>query len=414
MRFLFIHQNFPGQYLHVIRYLRTNPSHEIVFLTERQDRSMERVKKIVYKTTRMVSSETHHYLRDMEQGVLRGQAVAREAIKLRDQGFKPDIMIGHNAWGEILYLKDVFHDVPLLGYFEFFRHPWGGYMDFDPEYPTDFDSRTKHRTMRSIELLGLSTADWGQTASEWQKIQYPARYHDMLSVVHEGIDTDTVRADSMATITVDGMTLCAGDEIITYAARNLEPFRGFHIFMRALPEVLKRRPKAHVVMVGGDEESYSRSLSKGETYRARMLAEVGANLDLGRVHFMGWVPYDTYRRVLQVSAVHVYLTYPFVLSWSMLEAMAAECLLIASRTAPVLEVVKDRENGLLVDFFSTEEIADRIDEALDNFSRMEALRRQARATIVERFDLIGRALPAYLKLLDNVIAQQSAPAGTQI
>jgi len=162
MRFLFIHQNFPGQYRHLISHLRRNPANQIIFLTERADRAMRRVHKIVYKVARPVSDSTHSYLRQVERSVLRGQAVVREALKLKAQGFKPDIMIGHNAWGEILYLKDVYPDVPLLGYFEFFRQPWGGCLDFDPEYPPDFDSRTKLRTLGSIDLLGLNTADWAR------------------------------------------------------------------------------------------------------------------------------------------------------------------------------------------------------------------------------------------------------------
>ena len=351
MRYLFVHQNFPGQYKNLVAHLRNDPQNEIVFLTERQDRAMANVRKIVYKTARTVSRSTHHYLRQVEHAVLRGQAVARVALKLKAQGFTPDIMIGHNAWGEILYLKDVFPDVPLLGYFEFFRKPWGGCLDFDPEYPPDYDARAKLRTLGSVDLLGLNTADWGQTATEWQRSQHPARYHDMVSVVHEGIDTGSVKPDRDAKLLVDGITLGCNDEVITYAARNLEPYRGFHIFMRALPAILKRRPKAHVLIVGGDQVSYGRLPPRGETYRSLMLKEVGKSLDMKRVHFIGWTPYDEYLKALQVSSAHVYLTYPFVLSWSMLEAMASGCMVIGSRTAPVQEVIRDGANGRLVEFF---------------------------------------------------------------
>ena len=404
MRYLFVHQNFPGQYKNLVAHLRNDPQNEIVFLTERQDRAMANVRKIVYKTARAVSRSTHHYLRQVEHAVLRGQAVARVALKLKAQGFTPDIMIGHNAWGEILYLKDVFPDVPLLGYFEFFRKPWGGCLDFDPEYPPDYDARAKLRTLGSVDLLGLNTADWGQTATEWQRSQHPARYHDMISVVHEGIDTDAVKPYHEAKLVIDDITLSRSDEVITYVARNLEPYRGFHIFMRALPAILKRRPKAHVVIVGGDEVSYGRLPPKSETYRSVMLKEISKGLDMKRAHFMGWIPYDEYLKVLQVSSVHVYLTYPFVLSWSMLEAMAAECLIIGSATAPVQEVIKDQENGLLVDFFSTEQIADRIDEALDHPDRMTGIRKRARAAIVERYDLKRITLPQQLRLVSGVMS----------
>ena len=286
MRYLFIHQNFPGQYRHVVAHLRNHPANEVVFLTEREDRAMAKVRKIVYKTARPVSPNTHHYLRQAEHAVLRGQAVARVALELRRQGFVPDIMIGHNAWGEILYLKDVFPDVPLLGYFEFFRKPWGGCLDFDPEFPPDFDMRAKLRTLGSVDLLGLNAADWGQTATEWQRSQHPAQYHGSITAIHEGIDTDAARADPAATLTVDGITLTRSDEVITYIARNLEPYRGFHTFMRALPLILKRRPKAHVVIVGGDEVSYGKLPAKGETWRSLLLKEVGSGLDMQRVHLL--------------------------------------------------------------------------------------------------------------------------------
>jgi glycosyltransferase involved in cell wall biosynthesis len=401
MRYLFVHQNFPGQYKHLVAHLRSDPMNEVVFLTEREDRSMANVKKIVYKTARSVSKETHHYLRQVEHAILRGQAVARVALALKKQGFLPDIMIGHNAWGEILYLKDVFPDVPLLGYFEFFRKPWGGCLDFDPEFPADDESRAKIRTLGSIDLLGLNTADWGQTPTEWQRSQHPAEYQKKITVVHEGIDTDVVKPDANATLNVDGITLSRKDEVITYVARNLEPYRGFHIFMRALPAILKRRPKAQVVIVGGDDVSYGRLLAKGETYRGLMLREVGSRLDMQRVHFMGWLPYEQYLKVLQVSSVHVYLTYPFVLSWSMLEAMAAGCLIVGSATAPVKEVIKDGQNGLLADFFSCEQIAKTIDSALQQPELAAQLRASARLRVVEHFDLKRKALPAQIKLIGH-------------
>ena len=402
MKYLFVHQNFPGQYKNLVAHLRNDPQNEVVFLTERQDRAMANVRKIVYKTTRAVSRSTHQYLRQIEHAVLRGQAVARVALKLKSAGFVPDIMMGHNAWGEILYLKDVFPDVPLLGYFEFFRKPWGGCLDFDPEYPPDYDSRAKLRTLGSVDLLGLNATDWGQTATQWQRSQHPARHRDMISVVHEGIDTDLIKPDRDANLEVDGITLSHHDEVITYTARNLEPYRGFHTFMRALPAILKRRPQAHIVIVGGDEVSYGRLPPKGETYRGMMLKEVGKGMDMKRVHFMGWIPYDEYLKVLQVSSAHVYLTYPFVLSWSMLEAMAAECLVIGSATAPVKEVIQDYRNGLLVDFFSPQQIAEKIDEALDHTDRMAEVRARARATIVESYDLKRKALPTYLRLISNL------------
>jgi len=200
----------------------------------------------------------------------------------------------------------------------------------------------------------------------------------------------------------DGRVISKDVELITYVSRNLEPYRGFHTVMRALPEILRRRPKAQVLMLGGDDVSYGRRLPAGETYRQKMLAEVP--VDPARVHFLGRISYDGFVGVLRASAVHIYLTYPFVLSWSMLEAMSCGCLVIGSATPPVQEVIRDRENGLLVDFFSTQQIADRVEEVLDHPNRMQALRDAARQTIVERYDLRRVCLPQLADLLNRLVA----------
>ena len=173
--------------------------------------------------------------------------------------------------------------------------------------------------------------------------------------------------------------------------------------MRAIPEIQKRRPKARIVIVGGDEVSYSPRLPPGETYRQRMLRELDGRIDLCRVDFTGKIPYGDYLRLLQRSSVHVYLTYPFVLSWSLLEAMAAGCLVVGSRTPPVQEVIEDGRNGLLTDFFSPEAIAQRIEEALKRPEEQQALRNNARKTVLERYDLKRICLPAQVKLVEKLL-----------
>jgi len=310
------------------------------------------------------------------------------------------MILGHNAWGETLYLKDVFPDAPLLACFEFYYGASGRDVSFDPEFPDSLNARLRLRTLNAVNLMGLDAADLGHTATEWQHSTYPPRYRDMISVAHEGIDTGRVKPDRDAKLILpDGRTLTREDEIVTYVARNLEPYRGFHVFMRALPEIQRRRPGAHVVIVGGDDVSYGRAPANGRTWRQVMLAEVGSMLDLSRVHFLGRVPYDRYLKVLQVSSAHVYLTYPFVLSWSMLEAMAAGGVVVGSATPPVKEVIRDGENGLLADFFDTEAIAEKVESVLADPQRMEALRASARQTIVEKYDRATVCLPRQLRLI---------------
>jgi glycosyltransferase involved in cell wall biosynthesis len=415
MKILFVHQNFPGQYLHLARYLGSRADCQVVFITQRQDGELPGVRKIVYKPRRTISPQVHHYLRDAEAAVLNAQEVTRIAMDLRQAGFTPDVMLGHNGWGEIWYLKEIFPEAPLIGYFEFFYRMYGADVGFDPADPVTPDTAPRLRTKNLGNLLALDTADLGQCPTEWQKSVYPRRYHPILNVIHEGIDTEAVKPDPAARLIVADakLELTAGDEIVTYIARNLEPYRGFPSFMRSLPRILAARPNARVLIVGGDGVSYGARLPSGQTFRQQLLAELAGSLDLSRVHFLGKIPYPAFVKVLQISRVHVYLTYPFVLSWSMLEAMSAGCLVIGSRTQPVEEVIHHGANGLLVDFFSSEEIADRVIEALEDGRALAFLRQNARQTVIDRFDLRTICLPAHLKLL-NVLSpgKRQTPVAT--
>jgi len=402
MKVLFVHQNFPGQYLHLARHLGATPGNQVVFITQRGDVSLPGVQNIVYQPHRPITPGVHHYLRETEAGVLNAQNVARAALDLKSAGFIPDVMLGHNGWGELWYLKEVFPDTPLIGYFEFFYRLHGADVGFEPGPPLIFDTGARVRTKNLGNLLALDAVDYGQCPTQWQKSLYPIEYQSKLHVVHEGIDTRSVVPNPHAQYCIpnSSITLAHGDEVVTYVARNLEPYRGFPSFMRSLPKVLQQRPNAHVLIVGGDETSYGPKPVDGRNFREQMLQELKGKIDLQRVHFLGKVPYSTFVNILQISQVHVYLTYPFVLSWSMLEAMSAGCLLVGSRTPPVEEVIRDGENGILVDIFSPTEIAERVIDALADRRAYDVLRKNARRTIVEHYDLQTICLPAQLNLLE--------------
>jgi glycosyltransferase involved in cell wall biosynthesis len=405
MKILFIHQNFPGQYLHLARYLGAIGGNEVIFITQRKDASLPGVRKIIYKPPRAVTKGIHHYLRDTEAGVLNAQTVARIALDLKNSGFVPDVMLGHNGWGELWYLKDVFPNTPLIGYFEFFYQRFGADVGFNPDETVLFDSAPRVRTKNIGNFLALDAVDAGQCPTQWQRSLYPQVYQSKLNVVHEGIDTRIIAPDPLAQFCVPdtALTLSAGDEVVTYVARNLEPYRGFPNFMRSLPAILTRRPNAQILIVGGDDTSYGPGPSNGQTYRQQLLAELGSAIDPQRVHFLGKVPYPSFLKILQVSRAHVYLTYPFVLSWSMLEAMAAGCVVIGSSTPPVQEVIQDGENGLLVDIFSPDGIAARVIEVLADPAAYGAVRENARRTIIAEYDLRTICLPAQLNLLKQVM-----------
>jgi len=402
MKVLFVHQNFPGQYLHIARHLGATEGNEVVFITQRTDADLPGVKKIVYKPAREVTPGIHHYLRETEAGVLNAQNVARVALGLKESGFVPDVMLGHNGWGELWYLKEVFPNTPLIGYFEFFYRHHGADVGFEPGPDLIFDVGPRIRTKNLGNLLALDAVDYGQCPTKWQKSLYPKEYQSKLHIVHEGIDTQAVAPDQNARFTIPNtnIELTTADEVVTYVSRNLEPYRGFPSFMRSLPAILAQRPNAQVLVVGGDDTSYGPKPANGKPFRTQMLEELGSAIDLRRVHFLGKVPYSSFVKILQVSTAHVYLTYPFVLSWSMLEAMSAGCVIVGSSTQPVEEVIRDGENGLLVDIFKPDEIARRVVDVLADRQAFAPIRTNARKTIVENYDLRTICLPAQLRLLN--------------
>jgi glycosyltransferase involved in cell wall biosynthesis len=404
MNYLFIHQNFPAQYRHVVRHLASQPGNQIYFITQPNENEMSGVYKVSYPKDQRGPVNCHAYAVEVERGIHTGAAVAQVCRGLRETGFRPDLIVGHSGWGETLFLKDVYADVPVLANFEFYYHSEGVDVGFDPEFVSIFNDPSCLRARNAINLLAFQGANWGHSATHWQRSLYPVEMQPRISVLHEGVDTELARPSLDATFALpgSGRVFGARDEVVTYVARNLEPYRGFHIFMRALPELLRRRPRVHVVIVGGDGVSYGAPAAPRSTFRESMLQELGARLDLKRVHFVGMLDYMSYLNLLQVSSAHVYLTYPFVLSWSFIEAMACGCLVIGSRTPPVLEVLRHGINGLTVDFFSHVDLADRINEALEQRELMQPLRKAARATAVEHFDLANLLLPRWVRLFEEV------------
>jgi glycosyltransferase involved in cell wall biosynthesis len=388
-----------------VRHLADQPDNRVYFITQPNDNVMVGVTKVTYPQDARGPINCHAYSVELDRAIYTGATVAEVCRKLRDEGFRPDLIVGHSGWGETLFVKDVFPDVPLLANFEFYYHTHGVDVGFDPEFVSIFNDPSRLRARNATNLLAFEAADWGHSATEWQRSLYPPEMRPRISTLHEGVDTDIARPQRTASFKLPGTqrALTHRDQVVTYVARNLEPYRGFHIFMRALPQLLRRCPRARVVIVGGDGVSYGAPAAPRTTFRDMMMQELGAKLDLERVHFLGMIDYHDYLTLLQVSSVHVYLTYPFVLSWSFIEAMASGCLLVASATPPVLEVLRDGENGFAVDFFSPRTLANRIEAALEHPERMRKLREAARATAVERFDLKRVLLPKWIELFDDLV-----------
>ena len=402
MRILFLHSNFPAQFRHLAVALAQDSNHKVVFGTTRKEGTLPGVNKAIYTPSRESHTQTHHYVRTLENAVLQGQAVYRLADQLKAQSFIPDVVYAHSGWGPSLFIKDIFPKAKLLCYFEWFYHAHGSDADFDPSEPLTADDEARIRIKNAPILIDLYSCDRGLSPTYWQRQQFPPEYHSKITVHHDGVDTQFFQPQPGAKLFLPRINLDLREvpEIVTYVARGMEPYRGFPQLIETVALLQKRRPQCHVVIVGENRVAYGRTLPDGKTYKDVMLEKVP--LDLNRVHFTGLLPYPEYLQVLQASSAHLYLTRPFVLSWSMLEALSAGCLVVGSNTAPVTEMIQDGVNGLLVDFFNTQAICDRIEEALDNPTQMVPIRAKARETILERYDL-AQLLPQHLQWIQEVV-----------
>ncbi len=352
MKYLFVHQNFPGQFLHIVRHLSAGAENDVVFLSEPNQNHIQGIRKIPYARPEPSGVSTHASARDLDNAVRRADLVARIATNLKGLGFVPDMIIGHHGWGELLGLPEIWPDTPMLGYFEFYYRTEKSDIGFDPEFPTHPSDFARVRAKNAVNLIALEMATRGQTPTEWQLSTYPEWARTRISLLREGVNLDVCKPDPGAArraLRIGGATITPADKLVTYVARDFEPYRGFHTMMRALPKLLSARKDVRVVMVGGDGVSYGTPPAQG-TWREAMITEANGRIDLDRVIFPGKLDYLSYVRLLQRSDAHVYLTYPFVASWSLREALAIGCVVIGSDTPPVTEFVTHKVNGLLVPF----------------------------------------------------------------
>ncbi len=405
MRYLFVHQNFPGQYQHLIKdILARKQGDEIVFIAEPNANHIAGVRRVNYKMTPPKSRNVHSTLHEPELMMLRAEEAARVAANVKALGFKPDVIIGHHGWGELLNMGDVFPGVPLIGYFEFYYHANGVDVGFDPEFPLDPASAPRVRAKNMTNLLALTNPGIGQCPTVWQRSTYPDWAQKKIHLVPDGVNLNVCKPDPAAfesDFELGKMAVTPQQKLLTFVVRGLEPYRGFHVMMRALPQLLRERPDLQVALVGGDKVSYGASPSRG-TWREHFLNEVRDRIDESRVHFLGKVPYQDYVRLLQRSDVHVYLTYPFVASWSLREALAVGCALVGSDTEPVTEFVTHGKNGLLTPCLDPAKLADNVLEILENQTLAEGLRAGAQAYAKQHLPM-RKHLKAFHKLIGEAI-----------
>ena len=410
MRILFVHQNFPGQFVHLAPALAAR-GHEVhaLMLHDRPVQGLPAARLHRYRLARGNTPGVDPWAVELETKVIRGQACARAAEQLARAGLTPDVVFAHPGWGEAMFLRHVWPQARHVHFVEYFYAAQGQDWGFDPEFPPADALAECRLTVKNMPLLqSLQGMDMGISPTLWQASTVPAEFGHKLRVVHDGIDTRLARPAAQAVFTAQTLdqrriTFKSGDPVISFVNRNLEPSRGYHRFMRALPAVLMRHREAQVVVVGGEGVSYGAAST--ENLRLKYLNEVAPQLDaqaLARIHFVGRIPHASLIQLFQLCCAHVYLTYPFVLSWSMLEAMACGALVIGSDTPPVAEAITQGVNGLLVDFFDTAALADAMVQALGRPAGQDALRQAGVATVLARYDLQAVCLPQQVALLEGL------------
>ena len=410
MNILFIHQNFPGQFKFLAPAL-VSQGHTVRAMTMQatEAKTWEGVELIRYGANRGTTPNIHPWVSDFETKTIRGEACFRAALKLKAEGMNPDVIIAHHGWGESLFLKDVWPHAKLGIYCEFFYHPQGADVGFDPEFPAKDEGDICRLRLKNLNnLLHFEVADTGISPTHWQASTFPEPFRSKITVVHDGIDTEAVAPNPQTNLTLkkssgEAIGLTRADEVITFVNRNLEPYRGYHTFMRALPAILRRRPHAKILIIGADDVSYGARPDAAKygnkKWKDIFIEEVRPQIsdaDWARVHFLGSVPYQHFIPLLQVSTVHVYLTYPFVLSWSLLEAMSAGCAIVASDTQPLREAITHDETGRLVSFFDAAALADEVCGLLDDPAARARLGAAARLFAQENYDLKTVCLPKQL------------------
>ena len=405
MNILFIHQNFPGQFKHLAPAL-VSLGHDVTafVLTKTDARQWNGVKLIHYSLDRGNAKEAHPWAVDFESKVIRGEACLRAALALKKQGYTPEVIAAHPGWGESLFLKEVWPEAKLKLYCEFFYHARGADVGFDPEYSSSDPADAGRVTLKNANtLLQFQQADAGISPTHWQASTFPPHIQEKITVIHDGIDTEVLRPNPSVRFKLDnGQALSRDDEVITFVNRALEPYRGFHVFMRSLPKLLAAKPHAQVLIVGKEGVEYGAQPPSGKSWETQFCDEVMPQLTAqqrDRIHFLGNIEYARFISLIQVSRVHVYLTYPFVLSWSLLEAMSVGCSIVASDTQPLHEAIKHEETGKLVDFFDPAALADSVIGLLEDNVERERLGIAAREFAISNYDLKGVCLPQQIEWL---------------
>jgi glycosyltransferase involved in cell wall biosynthesis len=404
---LFIHSNFPGQFGFLAEAMKAR-GHRVAAIAE-TGRGLPGVSLARWSLKRGSAPGIYPMATRAEADLMRASGAADAAFALRENGINPALIIGHPGWGETIFMREIFPQARQILYGEYYYRFKGGDAGFDPEFPAANDRAEPLRihAKNATQLLAYADADAIVSPTPYQAGRFPELLKPSLRIVHEGVDTAAIKPNPQARLLLpNGQVLDRSTPVITFINRRFEPLRGYHIFMRALPAVLKACPTAQVVMIGADQgNGYGLAPPKGKTWKEIFLAEVSDRMDMSRVHFTGTLPHDQMLAALSISAAHVYYTYPFVLSWSLLEAMASGCALIASDTAPVRDALTDGVNARLLPFFDIEALSEAMIDAVKSPERYVPYREQARHDAVAYHDRATSCLPQWMALIDEMLTR---------
>lgn len=408
-KILFVHQNFPAQFPHIADAARAG-GHKLAAIGGPTAKGRPGVDVRRWALTRSSTPGIFDPATRAEADLLRAEAAAVTATQLKADGFYPDLIIGHPGWGETLHLAEVFPGVPQILFGEFFYKSHGADVGFDTEFeshtlPADLRVNAKNATL----AMAYCMAEVIVCPTGFQAGTLPKSLQPLVRVFHEGIDIrNATRKPQPRYRLADGRVLDGSKPVITFINRNFERLRGYHVFMRALPAFLERCPEAEVVVIGQDGKGYGGELPGGESWRGRMQRELGDRVDWSRVHHVGKVPHADMINLMSMSWGHVYYTYPFILSWSVVEAMACECLILGSDTGPVRDAITPGVNGVLNDFFDIAALSDAMAQACERPEAFVALRKAARQTALAMFDRESVGVPAWMALIDEILASGSS------
>lgn len=404
---LFVHNNFPGQFRDLARTLIARGV-SCCAVGQGHSPGMEGVRLVRYNLPRGTGQDVFPLAVRAEADLIRGRTAYDAAIHLKTEGWDPAVIVGHPGWGEMVFMAEVFPDARQVAFAEFFYHAKGYDVDFDSEFlPPGPEYLFRTKAKNAIMALSYGDADAIVAPTRFQADTLPRAFRDRALIIHEGVDVDRIRPGPAEPFLLDdGRVISPGTPLITHVNNAMEPLRGLHILARALPRLLAEVPDAQVMLIGtAGRRAYGGNAPEGQTWRD--ICFQGVDYDPARVHFVGELPHDRMLAALRLGVAHVYYTYPFVLSWSLVEAMASGCYVVASDTPPLHDAIEDGVNGRLLPFFDVDALSETLIGACRNPDAAQPLRAAARATAVEKFSSAA-GQEAWLTLLGKLGVEFSA------